>query len=59
MNFDFEYHYQVLLEQQKDHLRDNSQRKTDNRRQLAAFWKKLFVPLSGSKNDRDWLTTHA
>jgi hypothetical protein len=52
MNFDFENHYRVLQEQQKDHLRDNSRRKPDQNRIPEDNWKRQADPLHSPKNNQ-------
>jgi hypothetical protein len=59
MNFDFTFHYQVLLEQHKDQRKNNSRRMTGQRWKPPSAWAKFWTPLFGSKTHQRDLSTWA
>jgi hypothetical protein len=59
MNFDFTFHYQVLLEQHKDQLKNSSLQKTLHRWKPPAGWPKFLAPLFGSSTHQQKLKTWA
>lgn len=57
MNFNFENHYRVLLEQQKDHQRESSRRKRSQEKVQPAVWRSRTNRLLSSKSNHQPLRT--